>query len=73
MGFSGFSRQEYLSGLSCPPPGDLHTPGTESVFLMSPALAGSFFITSPIHYPELKGGNAMIKFFLSSVLTMFSS
>ena len=25
----GFSRQEYWSGLPCPPPGDLPKPGTE--------------------------------------------
>ena len=25
----GFSRQEYWSGLPCPPPGDLPNPGTE--------------------------------------------
>ena len=25
----GFSRQEYLSGLPCPPPGDLPYPGIE--------------------------------------------
>ena len=25
----GFSRQEYWSGLPCPPPGDLHDPGLE--------------------------------------------
>ena len=25
----GFSRQEYWSGLPCPPPGDLANPGTE--------------------------------------------
>ena len=25
----GFSRQEYLSGLPCPPPGDLPDPGVE--------------------------------------------
>ena len=25
----GFSRQEYRSGLPCPPPRDLHNPGTE--------------------------------------------
>ena len=24
---SGFSRQEYWTGLPCPPPGDLHNPG----------------------------------------------
>ena len=41
----GFSRQEYWSGLPCPPPGDLPDPGIEPVFL-SPALAGGFFTTS---------------------------
>ena len=39
----GFSRQEYCSGLLCPPPGDLPHPGTEPVALMSPAFAGRFF------------------------------
>ena len=33
----GFSRQEYWSGLLCPPPGDLPDPGIELEFLMSPA------------------------------------
>ena len=42
----GFSRQEYWSGLPCPPPGDLPDPGTEPVSLTSPALAGKFFTTS---------------------------
>ena len=42
----GFSRQEYWSGLLCPPPGDLPNPGIEPVSLMSPALAGRFFTTS---------------------------
>ena len=42
----GFSGQEYWSGLSCPPPGDLLNPGIEPEFLMSPALVGGFFITS---------------------------
>jgi len=41
--FLGFSRQEYWSGLSCPPPGDLLDPGIEPVSLMSPAFAGNFF------------------------------
>ena len=35
-----YSRQEYWSGLPCPPPGDLPNPGMESTSLMSPALAG---------------------------------
>ena len=40
-----FSRQEYWSGLSCPPPGDLLDPGIDRASLMSPALAGGFFTT----------------------------
>ena len=42
----GFSRQEYWSGLSCPPPGDLPNPGIELPSLLSHALAGRFFTTS---------------------------
>ena len=41
-----FSRQEYWSGLPCPPPGDLPDPGIEPASLMSPVLAGKFFTTS---------------------------
>ena len=39
------SRQEYWSGLLCPPPGYLSNPGTEPTFLLSPALAERFFTT----------------------------
>ena len=39
----GFSRQEYWSGLPCPPPGDLPNAGIKP---MSPALADGFFTTS---------------------------
>ena len=42
----GFSRQEYWSGLPCPPPGNLPHPGIELASLMSPALSGGFFTTS---------------------------
>ena len=42
----GFSRQEYWSGLLCPPPADLSDPEIESASLMSLALAGGFFTTS---------------------------
>ena len=38
----GFSRQEYWSGLPCPPPGVLPYPGIKP---RSPALAGGFFTT----------------------------
>ena len=34
----GFSRQEYWSGLPCPPPGDLPHPGIEPISLTSVAL-----------------------------------
>ena len=36
----GFSRQEYWSGLPCPPPGDFPDPGVEPT---SPALVGGLF------------------------------
>ena len=42
----GFSRQEYWSGLPCPPPGVLSNPGTEPASLLSPALAGGSFTTN---------------------------
>ena len=42
----GFSRQEYWSGLPCPPPRDPPHPWIEPMSLMSPALAGGPFITS---------------------------
>ena len=35
----GFSRQEYWSGLPCPPPGDPYNPAIEPMSLTSPALA----------------------------------
>ena len=34
----GFSRQEYWSGVPCPPPGDLPDPGIEPASPLSPAL-----------------------------------
>ena len=42
----GFFRQEYWSGLSFPPPGDLPNPEMEPATPVSPALAGRFFITA---------------------------
>ena len=38
-----FFRQEYWSGLPCPPPGDLPNTGIKPTSLKSPALAGGFF------------------------------
>ena len=64
----GFSRQEYWSGLPCPPPGDPPNPETEPVPLKSPALASGFFTTSApweaLHEPypvaciRMSGGGA---------------
>ena len=54
----GFSRQEYLSGLPSPPPGDLPDPGIKPVSPASPALADGFFalwhLGNPRHTRKLK-------------------
>ena len=47
----GFSRQEYWSGLPCPPPGDLPDPGIKLVSLMSAALAGGLFTSASWEAP----------------------
>ena len=44
----GFSRQEYWSGLPCPPQGNLPDPGIELTSLLSPVLASEFFTISAI-------------------------
>ena len=46
----GFSRQEYWSGLPCPPPGDPPIPGIEPASLKSHPLAGECFTTSATTY-----------------------
>jgi len=63
----GFSRKEYWSELPCPPPTDLPDPGIEPRSLMSPALAGGFFTTSP------PGKPAAIVFLLTSASLSFLS
>ena len=45
----GFSRQEYWSGLPCPPPGDLPNPGTEA---RSPALQADSLPREPPGKPK---------------------
>ena len=67
----GFFRQEYWSGLSCPPPGDLPNPGTEPVSLMFPALAGRFFTTSATWEAQLQWTNPLTP--LSAECTIQSS
>ena len=44
----GLSRQEYWSGLPCPPPGDLRDPEIKPASLTSSSLAGEFFTTTAI-------------------------
>ena len=46
-----FPRQEYWSGLSFPPPGDLPDPGIELISPGSPALAGKFFTAEALGKP----------------------
>ena len=43
--FMGFPKQEYWSGLPCPPPSDLPNPGIKPKSPASLALAGGFFTT----------------------------
>ena len=45
--FMGFSRQEYWSGLHCPPLRDLPNPGIEHTSLASPALQADSHLGSP--------------------------
>ena len=52
----GFSRQEYWSGLLCPPPGHLLDPGIKLSSLTSPVLAGEFFTTSTTWEAHGSGG-----------------
>ena len=51
----GSSRQEYWSGLPCPPPGNLPKPGIETTSLKSPALASRLFNTSTTWEAPQKG------------------
>ena len=46
-----FPRQEYWSGLLCPPPGDLPDPGIEPASVSFSAVAGGFFTTSATACP----------------------
>ena len=48
-----FYRQGYWSGLPFPTPGDIPNPGVEPMSLVSPALAGEFFIAEPPGKPHV--------------------
>ena len=49
----GSSRQEYWSGLPCPPLGDLPDPDIKPMSLTSPALAGRFFTTGTMQMSSM--------------------
>ena len=51
----GFSREEYWSGFSCPPPGNLPDLGIRLTSLTSPALAGGFFTSELPAKPHYMG------------------
>ena len=71
----GFPRQEYWSGLLCPPPGDIPHPGTKPTFLMSPAWASKFFTTRGTEksgLERLKGKKGQGILFLNAAWTPFS-
>ena len=63
-----YSRQEYQSGLPCPPTGDLSHPGIEPVSFMSPALAGEFLTTSAT---IRKGNKKTILYVIASKRTKY--
>ena len=48
----GFSRQEDWSGLPCPPPGDLPSPGIKPASPASPALQVDSLLTEPRGEPR---------------------
>ena len=60
----GFTRQEYWSGLPCPPPKNVPDPGVEPTSLMSPALQVGFLPLAPstyekntiCHFPDSRQG-----------------
>ena len=49
----GFPRQEYWSGLPCPPPGHLSDSGIKPKCPEAPTLAGRFFTTEPPEKPTV--------------------
>ena len=55
--FMEFSRQEYWSGLPCPPLGDIPNPGVEPASLKPLALAGGFFAASTTLEAPMIGQN----------------
>ena len=65
----GFSRQEYWSGLLCPPPGDLPNPGIKLTSFVSPAWAGGVFTLSATWETHFTHSSV----YMSMLLTQFIS
>ena len=66
----GFFRQEYCSGLPCPSPEDLPTAGIKPTSLMSPTLAGGFFITSATWEAQDKFVRAELRTLVEKTLSL---
>ena len=64
--YTGFSRQEYWSGLPFPPQGDLPHRGTKPTSLMSPALASRLFPTEPPGTPWTPWQRARLSIIISN-------
>ena len=68
----GFYRQEYWSGLPCPPPGDLPNPGIKPTSLTSPALAGRFLTTSTTWEAHLAWGTLILAMFSHCIFQLIA-
>jgi len=69
-----FSRQEYWSGLPCPPSGDLPDQGIEPTSLMSPALVGrSSLPLVPSRKPDISHSSFLINIYRSALFFLMCS
>ena len=57
----GFSRQEYWSGLPCPPPGGLPDPGIEPTSPVTPALQVDSLLLNHLESPHIALGDDKLK------------
>ena len=71
----GFSRQEYWSGLPCPPPGDLPDPGIKTPSSAAPALQADSFPLCHLGNPDIQdlqlsySGTLLLGFVFTVVIT----
>ena len=57
----GFSRQEYWSGLPCPPPGGLPDPEIEPASPVTPALQVDSLLLNHLESPHIALGDGKLK------------